>query len=57
MEKEILEKELQHLEKIKQHIDVQLAEESEKLNNQQEDLIQKRREMWEECAHNVIDFD
>lgn len=57
MEKEILEKELQHLEEIKQHIDVQLAEESEKLNNQQEDLIQKRREMWEECAHNVIDFD
>ncbi len=57
MEKEILEKELQHLEEIKQHIDVQLAEESGKLNDQQEDLIQKRREMWEECAHGVNDFD
>lgn len=52
-----MEKELQHLEEIKQHIDVQLAEESEKLNDQQEDLIQKRREMWEECAHGVNDFD
>ncbi len=57
MEKEILEKELQHLEEIKQHIDVQLLEETEKLDIQQESLIQKRREMWEECAHGVNDFD
>lgn len=57
MEKEILEKELQHLEEIKEHIDIQLAEEWEKLNEQQDDLIQKRREMWEECAHGVNDFD
>lgn len=57
MEKEILEKELLHLEKVKQHIEVRLTEENAKLSNQQEDLIQKRREMWEECAHGVNDFD
>lgn len=57
MEKTILEKELQHLEEVKEHIEIQLAEENEKLNDQQEDLIQKRREMWEECAHGVNDFD
>ena len=57
MEKEILEKELQYLEQIKEHIDEQLSEEKEKLNLQQEGLIQKRREMWEECAHGVNDFD
>ena len=57
MEKEILEKELQHLEEVKAHIDVQLLEEREKLDVQQESLIQKRRDMWEECAHGVSDFD
>jgi len=57
MEKAILEKELLHLEEVKQHIEVRLTEENAKLSNQQEDLIQKRREMWEECAHGVNDFD
>ena len=57
MEKEILEKELQYLECVKEHIDEQLSEEKEKLDIQQEGLIQKRREMWEECAHGVNDFD
>ena len=57
MEKEILEREFQHLEEVKEHIRIQLDEESDKLNDQQEDLIKKRREMWEECAHGVNDFD
>lgn len=57
MEKEILEHEFQHLEEVKEHIVTQLEEEQGKLNEQQEDLIKKRREMWEECAHGVNDFD
>lgn len=57
MEKEILEKELQYLEQVKQHIVEQLMEEIESRDAQQDDLIQKRREMWEECAHGVNDFD
>lgn len=57
MEKEILEHEFQHLEEVKEHIVTQLKEEQGKLNEQQEDLIKKRREMWEECAHGVNDFD
>ena len=57
MEKEILENELQHLEDVKEHIEAQLLEETESRDAQQEDLIQKRREMWEECAHGVNDFD
>lgn len=57
MEKEILEHEFQHLEEVKEHIATQLEEERGKLNEQQEDLIKKRREMWEECAHGVNDFD
>lgn len=57
MEKEILEKELQYLEEVKEHIEAQLLEETESRDAQQDDLIQKRREMWEECAHGVNDFD
>jgi len=57
MEKEILKSELQHLEKVKEHIEVQLREETVSRDAQQDDLIQKRREMWEECAHGVNDFD
>lgn len=57
MEKDILEKELQHLEQVKEHIELQLLEETESRDAQQEGLIQKRREMWEECAHGVNDFD
>ena len=57
MEKDILEKELQHLEQVKEHIKSQLLEETESRDAQQEGLIQKRREMWEECAHGVNDFD
>ncbi|MBQ3560128.1 MAG: AAA family ATPase [Agathobacter sp.] len=57
MEKEILEKELQHLEQVKQHIGEQLLEETESRDAQQNELVQKRKEMWEECAHGVNDFD
>ena len=57
MEKEILEQEFQHLEEVKSHIEGQLSEETENLMEQQDDLIKKRREMWEECAHGVNDFD
>ena len=57
MEKEILQQELTHLEEIKEHIEAQLKEETESRNAQQEGLVQKRREMWEECAHGVNDFD
>ena len=57
MEKEILDREFQHLEEVKENIEIQLEEERGKLNDQQEDLIKKRREMWEECAHGVNDFD
>lgn len=57
MEKEILDREYDHLEEVKEHIKIQLAEEEGKLSDQQEDLIKKRREMWDECAHGVNDFD
>ena len=57
MEKEILDCEYNHLEEVKEHIKIQLAEEEGKLSDQQEDLIKKRREMWDECAHGVNDFD
>ena len=42
---------------MKEHIEVQLSEEKQDLEVQQDDLILKRREMWEECAHGVNDFD
>ena len=57
MEKEILDREYEHLEEVKEHIEIQLSEEQGKLHEQQEDLIKKRREMWDECAHGVNDFD
>lgn len=57
MEKEVLDREFQHLEDVKKHIEIQLEEERGKLSDQQEDLIKKRREMWDECAHGVNDFD
>ncbi len=57
MEKEILDVELKRLEEVKEHIEAQLLEDTNELGAQQEDLIQKRREMWEECAHGVNDFD
>lgn len=57
MEKEIINQELLHLEDIKQKIQAELNVEMEALENQKEGLIQKRREMWEECAHGVNDFD
>ena len=57
MEKDILEKELKHLEQVKEHIETQLLEETVSRDEQQEGLVQKRREMWEECAHGVNDFD
>lgn len=57
MEKEILQQEQNHLEDVKQKIETELEIEKQDLQSQQEGLIQKRREMWEECAHGVNDFD
>ena len=57
MEKEILQQEFAHLEEIKEHIESQLLEETESRDAQQEGLLRERREMWEECAHGVNDFD
>lgn len=57
MEKEILEQEYVHLEEVKEKIEKELELERQDLKQQEEGLIKKRREMWEECAHNVIDFD
>ena len=57
MEKEILDQEYVHLEEVKEKIEKELELERQDLKQQEEGLIKKRREMWEECAHNVIDFD
>lgn len=57
MEKEILQQEFAHLEDVKEKIDAELQIERQSLKQQEEGLIQKRREMWEECAHGVNDFD
>lgn len=57
MEKEVLQQEYAHLEDVKKKIEAELELEQGNLKQQEEGLIQKRREMWEECAHNVIDFD
>ena len=57
MEKEVLQQEYAHLEDIKDKIEKELELERQDLKQQEEGLIKKRREMWEECAHNVIDFD
>lgn len=57
MEKEILQQEFAHLEDVKEKIGVELQIEKQALKQQEEGLIQKRREMWEECAHGVNDFD
>lgn len=57
MEKEILQQEYAHLEEIKEKIERELELERQDLKQQEEGLVKKRREMWEECAHNVIDFD
>ena len=57
MEKEILQQEYAHLDEIKEKIDKELAMEQADLKQQEEGLIKKRREMWEECAHGVNDFD
>lgn len=57
MEKEILQQEYEHLEEIKGKITKELELEQADLKQQEEGLIKKRREMWEECAHGVNDFD
>lgn len=57
MEKEILQQEYAHLEEVKVKIEKELAMEQEDLKQQEEGLVKKRREMWEECAHGVSDFD
>jgi len=57
MDKEILQQEFEHLEDVKKKIDSELEREQQDLKQQEEGLIQKRREMWEECAHGVNDFD
>lgn len=57
MEKEILNQEFAHLEDVKGKIEAELEIENQALESQQESLIKKRREMWEECAHGVNDFD
>ena len=36
MEKEVLDREFQHLEDVKEHIEIQLEEERGKLNEQQD---------------------
>lgn len=57
MEKSIFEQEHLHLEEVKQKIVVELRAEQQTLDNQQAELVKKRREMWDECAHGVADFD
>ena len=57
MEKEVLQQEYEHLEDVKKKIESELQLEQADLKQQEEGLIQKRREMWEECAHGVNDFD
>ena len=57
MEKEILQQEYAHLEEVKEKIERELELERQDLKQQEEGLIKKRREMWEECAHGVNDFD
>ena len=57
MEKEILQLEYAHLEEIKEKIENELELERQDLKQQEEGLVKKRREMWEECAHGVNDFD
>ena len=57
MEKEILQQEYAHLEEIKEKIEKELELERQDLKQQEEGLVKKRREMWEECAHGVNDFD
>ncbi len=57
MEKEVLQQEYEHLEDVKKKIEAELQLEQADLKQQEEGLIQKRREMWEECAHGVNDFD
>ena len=57
MEKEILQQEYAHLDEIKEKIEKELELELVDLKQQEEGLIKKRREMWEECAHGVNDFD
>ena len=57
MEKEILQQEYAHLELIKEKLDKELELERQDLKQQEDGLIKKRREMWEECAHGVNDFD
>lgn len=57
MEKEILQLEYEHLDDVKKKIENELELERQDLKQQEDGLIKKRREMWEECAHNVIDFD
>lgn len=57
MEKEILNQELLHLENIKAKIEDELVAAQQSLENKKAELIKKRREMWDECAHGVNDFD
>lgn len=57
MEKEMLKQELVHLEEIQDKIRTELTKQQQFLEKQREDVIQERREMWQEGAHNVMDFD
>ncbi|MBQ8626307.1 MAG: hypothetical protein IJ419_09135, partial [Agathobacter sp.] len=57
MEREILSQELLHLENVKEKIETELRMEELTLESQKDELVKKRREMWDECAHGVADFD
>ncbi len=49
--------ELQHLEAVKGKLQRALLREQEDLKRQKDELVEERRRMWEESAHNVLDFD
>lgn len=57
MEKLDLNQELEHLEKIKIKLDTALESEVQSLDKQRDELLNQRKEMWENGAHNVKDFD
>lgn len=57
MKSEIIRQETEHLESVKGKLELELARQQQFLARQREELLEERRTMWEECSHNVKDFD
>jgi len=57
MEKAIFNQEASRLKEVRKVLQITIDESVQKLELQQDKLVEERRRMWEECAHGVSDYD